>query len=320
MGNHEVITAVRAIAPAVAAFSLTELERLADFVAASNLYGIKTKQQAIVLMLIAHAEGRHPVLAARDYDIIQGRPAKKTEAMMRDFLENNGKVEWHTLTDTECEATFSHPSGGTAKITWDMERARTAGLAGKDSWRKYPRQMLRSRVVSEGVRTVCPMATSGMYVPEEMADVDNGKSPVVAPLPLQDQQPIIDATPMLPENKEPALMTDAKGNLYHVDPVQPEPDDPPFDPETGEIIEPAKPHNIGVMENKNGKANWVQFGSEFIAALQGATSRDEAEAWIKENKKLLNACKKEAEKVFGRISSFVEVTRQKFPQQVEVTI
>lgn len=300
MGNQIVVAAQPPM-------PLGDIERLADFIAASNLYGIKTKQQAVVLMMISHAEGRHPVLAARDYDIIQGRPSKKTEAMMRDFLANDGKVEWHELTDEKCEATFSHPSGGTAKITWDMERARTAGIAGKDSWRKYPRQMLRSRVVSEGVRTVCPMATSGMYVPEEMADVDNGKSPVVAPLPLQEttQVETVAQTVQATET-ETVVETTTQTETY--------------DRETGEIIEPKKPHNIGVLENKSGKANWVQFGSEFIAALQGATSRDEAEAWIKENKKLLNACKKEAEKVFGRISSFVEVTRQKFPQEVEVTI
>jgi hypothetical protein len=37
-------------------------------------------------------------------------------------------------------------------------------------WKKYPRQMLRSRVVSEGVRTVYPLATSGLYVEEEVCD------------------------------------------------------------------------------------------------------------------------------------------------------
>ncbi len=36
--------------------------------------------------------------------------------------------------------------------------------------RKYPREMPRSRVVSEGVRTIWPMATSGMYVPEEVVE------------------------------------------------------------------------------------------------------------------------------------------------------
>jgi hypothetical protein len=103
---------------------------------------------------------------------VQGRPAKKAEAMLRDFIQSGGKVEWIELTDTCAKAKFSHPAGGSAVIDWTMERAKAAGIGTKDNWKKYPRQMLRSRVVSEGVRTVCPMATSGLYVPEEVADFE----------------------------------------------------------------------------------------------------------------------------------------------------
>lgn len=154
---------------------MTDIMTMAKAVASSGLFGVKDANQALSLMLVAQAEGRHPALAARDYDIIQGKPAKKTEAMLRDFLENSGKVEWHQLDDKAAIATFSHPSGGSVKIGWDMERAKMAGLGGKDMWKKYPRQMLRSRCVSEGIRTVCPMATSGMYVPEEIQDFRNEK-------------------------------------------------------------------------------------------------------------------------------------------------
>lgn len=148
-----------------------ELEKMAAAIAKSNLFGAKTPEQALTLMLVSQAEGRHPALAARDYDIIQGRPAKKAEAMLRDFLEGGGKVEWHMLSDTVADATFSHPSGGSVRIDWTLNRAIAAGLGGRDMWKKYPRQMLRSRTVSEGIRTVCPMATSGMYVPEEVHDI-----------------------------------------------------------------------------------------------------------------------------------------------------
>lgn len=151
--------------------TMGEMEKMAASVAKSGLFGVKTPEQAMALMLVAQAEGRHPALAARDYDIIQGRPAKKTEAMMRDFLESGGKVEWHMLDDTIADATFSHPSGGKVRIDWTLKRAVAAGLGGREMWKKYPRQMLRSRTVSEGIRTVCPMATSGMYVPEEIHDI-----------------------------------------------------------------------------------------------------------------------------------------------------
>lgn len=168
MPQHEVVTLP--VRPG-AAHSIAEIEKLAEAVARSRMFGITTKEQALVLMAIAQAEGRHPAEAARDYSIIQGKPSKTSEAMMRDFLHAGGRVEWHQLTDDAADATFSHPQGGTIRILWDTARAAKAGLASKDMWRKYPRQMMRSRCVSEGVRTVCPSATSGFYVPEEVRDM-----------------------------------------------------------------------------------------------------------------------------------------------------
>jgi len=153
---------------------LPDMERMAVAIARSGLFGVRTPDQALALMLVSQSEGRHPALAARDYDIIQGRPAKKAEAMLRDFLHAGGKVQWHELTDYAAKATFSHPQGGAATIEWDTTRAKQAGLDTKDNYKKFPRQMLRSRVVSEGVRTIYPAATSGMYVPEEVREFGPG--------------------------------------------------------------------------------------------------------------------------------------------------
>lgn len=148
-----------------------EVQSMAHTIAKSGLFGVKDETQAMALMLVAQSEGLHPAVAARDYNIIQNRPAKKSEAMLRDFINSGGKVEWHELNDELADATFSHPAGGKVRISWDMSRARRAGLTDKDNWKKWPRNMLRARCLSEGVRTVCPSATSGMYTPEEVHDI-----------------------------------------------------------------------------------------------------------------------------------------------------
>lgn len=165
-------------------YAVSDMERMAKAFATSKLFGVQNIDQALALMLVAQAEGRHPASAAQDYHIISGRPAKKADAMLRDFLSSGGKVEWHELSDEKAEATFSHPAGGAARIDWTLKRAQAAGIA-NPMWKKYPRQMLRSRVVSEGVRTVCPGATSGMYVPEEVQDIVHDaerKAPQAAPV------------------------------------------------------------------------------------------------------------------------------------------
>lgn len=162
---------MNAMIPATPAMPLQDMQTLAVAIAKSGLFGIRTPEQALVLMAIAQAEGRHPVEAARDYDIINNRPAKKAEAMMRDFILAGGKCEWHSLTDELADATFTHPQTGKVRISWDMKRAQTA-FGKKDMYAKFPRQMLRSRVVSEGVRTLWPLATSGMYEPTEVAAIE----------------------------------------------------------------------------------------------------------------------------------------------------
>jgi hypothetical protein len=175
-----------------ALISYSDQERMALSLVKSKMFGIDNVDQAMALMSIAVAEGKHPAIIARDFHLIQGRPAKKAEAMMRDLVQAGGSVKWHALDDSIADATFSHPQGGTVRITWDMARAKQAGLLGRgDMYHKYPRAMLRSRCVSEGVRTVCPLATSGVYTPEEVQDMVN-ETPASGPINVTPEPRVMD--------------------------------------------------------------------------------------------------------------------------------
>lgn len=151
--------------------TMTDIEKMGLAIAKSGLFGMKTPEQAIALMCIAQAEGLHPAIAARDYHIIQGRPALKADAMLARFQKAGGAVEWHDYTDMKVSATFSHSSGGSVKVEWDLQRAKTADLGSNGMWKKYPRQMLRARVISEGIRTVYPGVNAGFYTREEEEDI-----------------------------------------------------------------------------------------------------------------------------------------------------
>jgi hypothetical protein len=155
--------------------ALQDIERAGNYIAKSGLFGVKTPEQAIALMLVAQAEGRNPFEAARDYHIIQGRPALKADSILARFQQAGGSVRWIELSDNKAVAEFSHPQGGKVTIDWDLERAKRAGLIGKDNWKNYPRQMLRARVISEGVRTVFPGVCVGTYTVEEVQDMGETK-------------------------------------------------------------------------------------------------------------------------------------------------
>ena len=157
---------------AVATIPVNDIEKMATVMAKSNLFGMKTPEQAFALMLLCQGEGIHPAIAVRDFHIIQGRPALKADAMMARFQQAGGKVEWKTYTDSEVTGVFSHPQGGSVTITWTFAQASKIGLTGKDNWRNYPRAMLRARVISEGIRTVYPGCVVGTYTPEEVQDFE----------------------------------------------------------------------------------------------------------------------------------------------------
>jgi len=188
MDNRQLTTAP---APLV---SFDQQVQLAHAFAQSGLFGIKTKEQALALMALCEAEGLHPAVAVRDYHIIQGRPAMKAEAMLARFQTAGGKVKWLELSDTFVEAQFTHPAGGSVKIAWDVDRAKKAGLMNKDIWKKYTRAMLRSRVISEGIRTVFPGVVTGVYTPDEMQDSDA----LIADYDVSDAVDVTDAVDITP--------------------------------------------------------------------------------------------------------------------------
>ena len=147
----------------------SEMEQMASAIASSGLFGMKDKNSVLALMAVAQSEGLHPATAARDFHIIQGRPALKADAMLARFQNAGGKVTWKDYTDERVTGVFSHPNGGELAVTWTIEQANRIGLVKPGSgWQKFPRAMLRSRCISEGIRSVFPGSVTGFYTPEEV--------------------------------------------------------------------------------------------------------------------------------------------------------
>jgi hypothetical protein len=153
--------------------SFNEMDQMAGAIAASGLFGMKDKNSVLALMAVAQAEGLHPATAARDFHIIQGRPALKADAMLARFQNAGGKVDWKEYTDEKVTGIFSHPNGGELAVSWTIEQATRIGLVKPGSgWQRFPRAMLRSRCISEGIRSVFPGSVTGFYSPEEVQDFE----------------------------------------------------------------------------------------------------------------------------------------------------
>ena len=144
-----------------------DIQTMAEVAAKSKMFGFKSTEEAMAIMLLCQAENLHPAIAMRDFHVIQGRPALKADAMLARFQQAGGSVNWKVYEDEQVTGIFSHPQGGTLEVSWLLSKAKLIGIASKDNWKNYPRAMLRARCISEGIRAVYPGCVVGVYTPEE---------------------------------------------------------------------------------------------------------------------------------------------------------
>ncbi len=264
---------------------IADVQTMAQAAAKSGLFGVKTPEQAFALMLVAQAEGMHPMTACQTYDIIQGRPSMKSQAMLSRFQQAGGKVVWSERTDKRVCATFSHPAGGTVEIDWTMERAKAAGLGGKEMWAKYPRQMLSARVVSEGVRTVYPAALGGFYAPEEVQDFGPDKAR--------------DVTPPKPQRAD--FQAPHKQTTVAFDPKPQE----VFDVETGEpsTVEPTLIVPMAWPLPSDDRKVWVAAASRAVAEFTALDNAADVEVWQEANTEGLRVMMQAQNDVYQRLGA-----------------
>lgn len=189
------------LAPGVP-LGIEEIRQMAEAVAASKLFpSIDTTVKAFTLMMLCQAEGLHPMLAVRRYHIINGVPSLKSDAMLASFQATGGRVKWIRSDESICEAEFSGPGSEPVPVKWTQDDVSRAGIGGNQTHKRYPRQMLRARVISEGVRMVMPEVVVGIYTPEEVSDFDAAPK-YTPPSPAQKIQAGLDDARAYPEGDD----------------------------------------------------------------------------------------------------------------------
>jgi len=128
----------------------------------SGIFGVDKPEIGEVLAMQCLAERKSPLELARTYHFIEGKLAIKSDALLAKFQMAGGTVTWTTRTDKLVVATFSN-KGSSVEIVAAFEDFEKKGIVFgkdgktlKDNWRKWPKQMLTARAISEGVRLVAP--------------------------------------------------------------------------------------------------------------------------------------------------------------------
>ncbi|MDB4403255.1 hypothetical protein N9204_00305 [bacterium] len=170
--------------------SFADMERMGEMLVKSGMFGCTKLEQGLVIAATCMQTGMSVLEFNQTYHIIEGKPSMKADAMLAKLHERGGshKLITRTADEAKVEITFN---GHTVpfSLSWDEAKLESfpfkADGEPKKNW-STPRmrmQMLWARVVSDGVRAMCPGVNHGIYTPEEVRDFDDASPVEVEVLP-----------------------------------------------------------------------------------------------------------------------------------------
>jgi hypothetical protein len=123
-------------------------------------------------ILTGREVGIGPMQSLAKIHVIDGRPAMSSELMRSLVMAAGHEITYPTLSDDKVTAKGKRAgSDQWTEVTWTLKDAQRIGVAGRDTWKKYPRQMLSARATAELCRLLFPDALGGIsYTPEELED------------------------------------------------------------------------------------------------------------------------------------------------------
>jgi len=175
---------------ALVQFNLSDTMSLGKVLAESGFFS-DTKQaaQAVVKVLAGREMGFGPIASMTGVHIVQGKPTIGAN-LLGAAIKGSGRYDYRVieLTNDRAEIAFFQGQTEIGRSVFTMQDAQVAGLTSNPTWKKYPKNMLFSRAMSNGARWYCPDVFSGVtpYTPEELgAEVDGETGEVVDVTPTR---------------------------------------------------------------------------------------------------------------------------------------
>jgi len=153
-----------------------DTKSMGEVLAESGMFtDVKTQAQAIVKIMAGRELGIGPIVALTKIFVVQGRVALSAE-VMAGLIKRSQDYDYIIKAHTEriCTLHFMYKGKFIGESTFKLEDAQRAGVSYGVNWKKYPRNMLFARALSNGARWYCPHLIAGTYTPDEMGlRVDN---------------------------------------------------------------------------------------------------------------------------------------------------
>lgn len=147
----------------------------------------KDAAQAFVKVLAGRELGIGDIAAMTGIYIVKGRVTLSAN-LMAALVKRSGRYNYRVveMTERRCEIEFFEDGQPCGRSEFTLEDARAAALGG-DNWKKFPKNMLFARAMSNGVKWYAPdVAMTPLYTPDELGEqVDGETGEVIEARPAQ---------------------------------------------------------------------------------------------------------------------------------------
>jgi hypothetical protein len=186
-------------------------------------------------ILFGYEVGLEPMQSLAKIAVIDGKPALTAEAQRALILAAGHEVWIEDATATRVTiAGRRRDSEQVTRVTWTMDDARRANLAGRQNWRTYPRQMLLARASAELARAIFADAIGGLMAAEELEDGDVPQDGDTAPPKQRRRRRAATTTAAAPAPLDEAAQATPPSES-DAPPPPPEDESPPSSPSPGDV-------------------------------------------------------------------------------------
>lgn len=174
-----------AASQALTAFEPHDLKsamQLADVLCRSQLMPKHFRSAADVLLatMTGRELGLTTMQSVRSLHVIEGKVGLSSELLLA-LVKRKAECKFLRVvesTDKVCiMQTQREGDPEPTTMSYSMEQAQRAGLAGKDNWKKHPEAMLRARCASAICRAVYPDLLMGVYSDDEIDEIRDSRRP-----------------------------------------------------------------------------------------------------------------------------------------------
>lgn len=170
------------------------------------------RPEAMMSAMLAGRElGLPPMESLRAIDVIDGRPSLSGELMLRLIREEGHKVRITEMTAKKATVLGirADDPDEQLEVSFTIEDAERAGLAGKSNWKKYPQMMLTWRAITMLARFLFPDVIGAVkmtYTPDELGDASwvpsDDEADAVIEAVVVSETPVVDSEDDMIEDAE----------------------------------------------------------------------------------------------------------------------